>query len=182
MNKSQTGISLSAWSIRIVGLAAVYFFAGMLSLPLALPPVYASPMWPAAGLALGGVLFFGYGAWPGIFLGSLLLQILHWSNVVEALPASRMLLQSVVIASGASLQALAGAFLIRKAVTFPVSLNRMHDVVKIMLIGGPVACVIGATVSEATLCLMVQSIPGVGCHPGGHGGWAILWACSCLSP
>ena len=153
MDKSRTGISLSVWSIRIVGLAAVYFFAGMLSLPLASPPVYATPIWPAAGLALGGVLAFGYGVWPGVFLGSLLLQILHWSSAAEALPASSMLIQSVGMASGASLQALAGAFLILKAVRFPVALNRMHDAVKMMFLGGPVACVIGATVCEAALLL-----------------------------
>jgi signal transduction histidine kinase/integral membrane sensor domain MASE1 len=151
MNKSSTGISLSAWSIRIVGLAAVYLVAGKLSLLLASPPAYAAPIWPAAGLALGGILSFGYGVWPGVFLGSLLLQILHWSNVAETLPASKILLQSAGIASGASLQALAGAFLILKAVRLPVSLNRMHDVLKIMLLGGPVACVISATVCIATL-------------------------------
>ncbi|MGO9019775.1 MAG: CHASE domain-containing protein [Syntrophobacteraceae bacterium] len=153
MNKAPTGISLSTWSIRIVGLAAVYLVAGKLSLLLASPPANAAPIWPAAGLALGAILAFGYGVWPGVFLGSLLLQILHWSNMAEALPASKMLLQSVGIASGDSLQALAGAFLIFKAVRFPVSLNRMHDVVKIMLLGGPVACVIGATVCVATLLL-----------------------------
>ena len=153
MKKSQTGISLSAWAIRIVGLAAIYFFAGKLTIPLASLPAYASPMWPAAGLALGGVLAFGYSVWPGVFLGSLLLHILHFYNAAEALPASRMLLQSVGIASGASLQALAGAFLIRKAVRFPVSLNRMYDVVKIMLLGGPAACVIGAAVCVAVLLL-----------------------------
>ena len=153
MNKSRAGISLSAWSVRIAGLAAVYFFAGALCLPLASPPVYAPPMWPAAGLALGGVLVFGYGVWPGVFLGSLLLQLLRYSDVTEALPASGMLLQSAGIASGASLQALAGAFLILKAVRFPVSLNRMHDVLKIMLLGGPVACVISATAGVAALLL-----------------------------
>ena len=153
MGESRTGISLSAWLIRIVGLAAVYFFAGKLSIPLASPHAYASPIWVPAGLALGGVLAFGYGVWPGVFAGSFLLHFLHWSNAAGALPASEMFLQSVAMASGASLQALAGVFLILKAVRFPVSLNRMHDVVKLMLLGGPVACVISATAGVAVLLL-----------------------------
>ena len=41
---------------RTIGLAAAYFVAGKLALLLAIPPGYASPVWPSAGIALAGLL------------------------------------------------------------------------------------------------------------------------------
>ena len=53
-------------SARVVALLALgYLVLGMAGLLLAIPPGYASPVFPAAGLALACVLRFGWRALPG---------------------------------------------------------------------------------------------------------------------
>src|SRR5437867_5409078 len=55
-------------------LAVIYFIAGKLGLMLASLHASASPVWPPAGIALAGLLLFGYRAWPGIFFGAFLVE------------------------------------------------------------------------------------------------------------
>src|SRR5438034_215862 len=60
------------WLGGILVTAAIYFISGKLALLLAIPPGYAAPIWPAAGLAIGCLLLFGERAWPGVIIGSFL--------------------------------------------------------------------------------------------------------------
>ena len=53
-----------------VVLALAYFITARLSLALAIPPGYATAVWPAAGIALASVLLAGSRVWPGIWLGA----------------------------------------------------------------------------------------------------------------
>ena len=61
--------------VPILTMAAAYAVAGWLALWLAIPPGYATAIWPASGLALAGVLMSGSWVWPGIWLGSFLVNI-----------------------------------------------------------------------------------------------------------
>jgi integral membrane sensor domain MASE1 len=49
--------------------AVVYFGAGRLGLLLAIPPGFATAVWPPSGIAQAAVLLLGPRAWPGIWLG-----------------------------------------------------------------------------------------------------------------
>jgi integral membrane sensor domain MASE1 len=46
--------------LTMLGLAVAYAMLGRLSLLLAIPPGYATAIWPPAGLALAGVLVGAY--------------------------------------------------------------------------------------------------------------------------
>src|SRR6186997_3220402 len=60
---------------QLLLLAAVYFIAAKLSLTLAIPPGYATAVWPPSGIALAALLLFGRGVWPGIWLGATLANL-----------------------------------------------------------------------------------------------------------
>ncbi len=89
---------------QVILLAAVYFTAAKLSLALAIPPGYATPVWPPSGLALAALLILGNRAWPGIWAGATLANLTVASSPLAA----------VVIGSGNTLEALACAALIRR--------------------------------------------------------------------
>ena len=55
--------------------AAAYCITGKLGLLLAIPPGYATAIWPPSGIALAATLMYGYSVWPGIVLGSILVNI-----------------------------------------------------------------------------------------------------------
>jgi len=125
---------------EILGLAAAYFGTGKLALLLAIPPGFAAAIWPPSGIALAALLLLGSRAWPGVFLGSLLVNLSTTSPPVAA-----------AIAVGATVQASLGAFLIRKFVGPSLELLRGRDISKFLLLGGPASCIVSPTVGAAML-------------------------------
>src|SRR5437867_1401197 len=67
--------SVSIPMSRALGQSAAYFVAGRLGSLLAIPPGYATAIWPAAGLALAAALLLGIRIWPGILLGSFAVNV-----------------------------------------------------------------------------------------------------------
>ncbi len=129
----------------VAALAALYFIAAKLALLLAIPPGYATAVWPAAGIALAYILTAGNRAWPGILIGSFA------ANVVTALDFSstESTLRTVAIpfflGIGATLQALVGAGLIRRFVGFPNPLIRERSILGFLAFGGPIGCLVSAS-------------------------------------
>lgn len=131
--------------------AAAYWAAGRLALFLAIPPGYATPVWPAAGIALALMILWGYPVWPGIAIGSFFVNL--WTSFDASSTAA--ILKSLSLATsiglGASLQAIVGTFLVRRFVGWPNSLAQEKDVLKFILLTGPVSCLVAATVGVTSL-------------------------------
>src|SRR5919197_1706550 len=109
-------------------LAAAYAVAGRLGLWLAIPPGYATALWPASGLALAGVLMGGARVWPGIWLGSFVVNL---GTAFDATHAAALLTSIAIptsIGVGATMQALVGASLVRCFVGFPSALTRGREI------------------------------------------------------
>ncbi len=99
----------------VVALAAVYVVTARLGLMLALPPEKkATAVWPPSGIALAGLLILGQRVWPGIWLGAFLANLWDYFNPANPFPLTAHLLVSAGIATGSTLQALAGSFLVRR--------------------------------------------------------------------
>jgi len=145
------------YSAKVALLTALYILTGTLGLLLAVPPGYATVIWPPSGIALGMLLIHGRRLWPGVLLGSLLLNgyvagaysAEQGFNVVAALTA-------LGIAVGSTVQALAGWELIRRWVGLPLRLSHVRQVLRLFLLGGPVACLIAASVGVLVLSLTGQ--------------------------
>ncbi|HEY8067714.1 MAG TPA: MASE1 domain-containing protein [Burkholderiales bacterium] len=63
--------ALPHWA-RLGALALCYFAAAKASLIFAIPPGYATAVWPPSGIALAALLLWGVRAWPGVWLGALI--------------------------------------------------------------------------------------------------------------
>ena len=140
--------SVPQWAnraIELIGLAAAYYLVGRLGLLLAIPPGYATAVWPASGIALAGTLLFGYRIWPGILLGSFLINVWTSLDATNAASIVKSILAATSIGVGASLQAVVGALLIHRFVRFPTALAEAKDVIKVLILGGPVSCLVNST-------------------------------------
>src|SRR6185369_660759 len=137
----------------ICGIAILYYLTGRLGLLLAIPPGYATAVWPPSGIALAGLLLFGSCAWPGVFIGSFALNV--WTSLDPSDPSStfRSLLIAISIASGSTLQALLGRRLVRRISGQPASEPWEGGRAAAVALGGPVASTTAATVGVATLAL-----------------------------
>jgi signal transduction histidine kinase len=134
-------------AIAIVLTAIAYFIGGRLGLLMAIPPGYASAVWPASGIALGAVLLAGYRVLPGVWLGSVAVNaptaLVDGEAYALLLPAS--------IGLGVVMQAAVGAMLVRRLVGYRNLLEQEIEVVPTLLLGGPLACLISASVGIGTL-------------------------------
>ena len=153
---TQPGRPWQRWLLPAVLTALAYFVAGELALQLAIPPGYASPLYPSAGLALAAVLVYGRGALAGVAVGAFLVNLLLSApRESHDLPA---LLVPVVSALGATLQAALGAALVRARIKGPLTLSEPRDVAAFCLLGGAVACLVNASVVSLAL-LAVGLVP-----------------------
>jgi integral membrane sensor domain MASE1 len=141
------------FAVRSLGLAAAYCVSGKLGLLLAIPPGYATAVWPPSGIALAGILLFGYRLWPGVLLGSFAVNVATAFDLAGGWATARSILPALLIACGAALQAVLGAFLVRRQLG-AVELVREEDVAKFFLLGGPVSCLVNSSVGVGTLFLM----------------------------
>ncbi len=144
-----SGVANATVSILILGL--IYLLAGKAGLMLAIPPGYATAIFPASGVALAALLLWGWRLWPGVFLGSFCLNIWVSFASTQALTATTVAL-SAGIGSGAALQALFGAWLIRRLVGFPTPLDQQKEVFRFLILGGA-SCLLSASMGILTLWL-----------------------------
>src|SRR5213083_77691 len=115
------------FGLPLIGiLAVIYFIAGKLGLMLASLHASASPVWPPAGIALAGLLLLGYRAWPAIFIGAFLVNVTTAGNVATAF----------AIATGNTLEALVGAWLVNRFVGGTNVFDRPEGVFKFALAAG----------------------------------------------
>ncbi len=140
---------LQRWTIIAVG----YFAFGKLGLLLAIEPGYATAVWPPSGIALAGILLFGYRVWPAVVVGSFLVNV---SVPPDAATTEIMVKNAVValsIGMGAGIQAVAGGALIGRFVGFDSTLDRVEEVLRFLVLAGPVACSVNASLGTTTLAL-----------------------------
>jgi PAS domain S-box-containing protein len=90
--------------LRAAGIAALYYAAGRLGLALASVNDSATAVWPPTGIALAALLLYGYRAWPAVLVGAFLV------NSAVSGPGA----VSLAIAMGNTLEAVAGAWLVRR--------------------------------------------------------------------
>lgn len=142
----------SIYPRRLLAVAIAYLMAGKLGLLLAIPPGYATAIFPASGIALAALLQLGYALWPGIFLGSVALNIwVSWNS--QGILSGPSLAMAVGIGLGSTLQAILGTFLVKRFVGFPTALIHEKEIFLFLILAGPVACLVGASVGTGVLLL-----------------------------
>ncbi len=101
---------------------------------------FATLVWPPTGIALAALVLRGRYLWPGIALGALAV------NLVTGAP----LAAACGIAAGNTIEALLGAFLLQR-IGFEPSLERVRDVLGLVVLGAALSTTVSAAVGVASL-------------------------------
>jgi signal transduction histidine kinase len=120
----------------------VYFVAGKLGLKLAFLNASATAVWPPSGIALAALLLLGYRIWPAIFVGAFLVNL----TTTPHLPIS------LGIATGNTLEAICGAWLVNRFAGGTRAFDRAQDVFKFVLIV-VLSSIIAATLGVTSITL-----------------------------
>jgi PAS domain S-box-containing protein len=156
--------ALPLWLATLV-LALVYVLSGRAGLLLAIPPGYATAIFPPSGVALAGLLMGGYRLLPAVWLGSTVMNLwVSWET--RGPPSVEALLLAASIALGATLQAGTGLFLVRRVAGLRPSLQETGEILKVLLLAGPLACLLSASIGTAALA----SVGGISLAE-----WPVSW-------
>lgn len=131
-----------------IATATAYAVLAWAAVTLAIPPGYASPLYPSAGVALASAL--AWGRWHALSAALASLVLNAWLGMRGPVPGPFTL--PLMIACGVGLQAWLGATLVRRHLRGALALDEPTAVVKFMLVAGPLTCIMSA--SAGTLALL----------------------------
>ena len=130
-------------------LAIGYVVTGRLGLLLAVPPGYATAIFPPAGIAAAGMLIAGPATLPWIFLGSLVLN--SWIGYIAgSAPVSVAILAALLIAAASTVQAALNGWALKRAIGYPAALDNGAQLSRFLLLP-PLCCLTSATLSVSGL-------------------------------
>jgi diguanylate cyclase (GGDEF)-like protein/PAS domain S-box-containing protein len=149
-------------------ITVAYVISGKLGLMLALPPGYASPIFPPAGIAIAAVLIVGMRSLPWIFLGSLILNVWIGYSASQQIDAMALTV-ATIIAVASMLQAAIGGWGLRRAIGYPAPLDHSAEVLRFLLLA-PAICLTSASLSVSGLLAL-----GIIDPAGFATNWAAWW-------
>jgi PAS domain S-box-containing protein len=129
------------YAAAVALLGVLYFATAKVGLLAAVAQEVVSSAWPPAGLALAALLLSGIRYWPGITIAAFLL------NVSSGVP----LAGAAGIGVGNTLEAVVGAVLLQRVARFRPSLERLQDVLALVLVAAALSTLVGATVGVTSL-------------------------------
>ena len=151
--KTKVNLNLSeaeATVIRFVAVACIYFIAARSSLLLAVGDTNVSSVWPPSGIALAVILIWGYRIGPAIFLGALFANILVLKGV--GIAPAYTIAASICTATGNMLEAVIGAYLIRRFTGSGNPFENMKDLFIFIVLGCFAGTIVGATTGVLSFC------------------------------
>lgn len=144
-------------------LAFGYFLGGYFGTLLSIPPSHASPIWPAAGIAFGGMVTYGYKVIPGLLVGSFFTQIFSFIDNTNPDSLGLSLFVGSIASAASILQAGLGTWLTRHYVEVNNPLTDDRSILRFIALGGPISCIVSASFGVSTLLLqniiLLENLP-----------------------
>ena len=141
-------------TVEVISITAVgYFLLGYIGQLMAVPPGFATIIWPPAGLALAAVLAFGQRALTGIFIGAFSISV--YIRISGGTEINDWLIP-VLMALYATLQAHVGYFLVRRFVGLPMTYRKPAVIFRFLFITAVLSTLVGCTLS--VMLLLQQGI------------------------
>jgi signal transduction histidine kinase len=132
---------VASYLARVLLLGGVYTVVGHYGLRLDAVSNFATLVWAPTGLSLAALLLFGVELWPGVALGALAVNAWNGAPVLVGLG----------IALGNTLEALIGAAALRRIPGFRPRLDRVVDVLGLIILSAALSTMVSATIGVASL-------------------------------
>ena len=124
------------------GLFVIYAVVGRIELSLNPVDTFATLFWLPAGIALAALFLYGYRLWPIIMLAAFAVNVSVGAG----------LMVSLGMAAGETLQALGGAYFLKKYTDFNPTLARLHDSLWLITVSF-ISTLISPTIGAASVWL-----------------------------
>lgn len=136
-----------SYGVMVIAVAVVYYFAGKLGGLLSFELEQASPVFPAAGVAVASLLIGGIRLWPGIFVGAIFINTPFVAETHEHGLSLKSVLEVGGTAAASTLQALVACWMLKRFGVIGSRLEQFREIVIFLMVAGPIACLLAPTVS-----------------------------------
>ena len=131
-------------NLALYGLLFIlYFVSAWFGLKVHAVNNFATLIWIPTGLSLAYLFLFGVRYWPSVFAGALV------ANYITGAP----LLAAFSIGIGNTLEALFAVYILKHSVKFEPALNRVSDVLGLIVFAGMLSTTISATTGVSSLLI-----------------------------
>ena len=154
----------------VLALAGAYYAAGRLGFLVAISG-NVTPYWAPAGIGLASMLIWGGRLWPGVALGSFLVNTPQFYDGATGDSVTPSLAAGALIAAGAAAEARVGAWLVKRFGGGVRCLETARGVVVLVLLGGGVACLVNSTVGATSVSAL-----GFAAWPDYSKTWLTWWS------
>ncbi|MDR3580687.1 MAG: MASE1 domain-containing protein [Oryzomonas sp.] len=137
--------------VQNLAVAITYLLTAKLGFLLALAHTNATAVWAPTGIALAACLVVGLHIWPGIFLGAFFANIMVLAT--GNFPSEPIMLLSLGTATGNTLEAVIGAYLIHRFISSKHPFDNTLNTIRFILLGALVSPLISATIGTAGFCM-----------------------------
>lgn len=120
------------WTVAI---CLLYWGAAKLGLEYAIIGQTVSLLWPPSGIALAVLMLGGYRLLPGIALGAFMANAETGVSILTV----------AIIALGNTLEPLLGALLLRRQKNFSIALDKVTDVIALVILAALISTIVGAS-------------------------------------
>ncbi len=144
--------------LGLAGVTSAYVASAKFGISLSVAHGVITPVWAPSGISLAALLLLGPRLWPAVALGALIAN--STSGVGAAVAAG--------IAVGNTLEAVAGAFLLRRA-GLRLGLERVRDVLALAVFGAGISTLLAAT-SGVTVLFLAHVL-----HGSYGSDWLLWW-------
>ena len=151
-------LTRSQYLLSAIAVAAAYVVTGKLGISLSVAHGVITPVWAPTGIALAALLVFGRSMWPAVAAAAFLTNVTSGASPYVA----------AGIAVGNTLEAVAGATLLRRA-RFRIDLGRVRDVLLLVGLGAGVSTLVSATNGVGVLALAGMNRGSIGSE------WLLWW-------
>jgi len=129
--------------LRVILIFIAYFATARIGLTLNAVNGFATLVWAPSGIALAALLIFGYRYWPGVFLAAFLINFVTGASLFVAL----------AIGVGNTLEPLLGVYLLKQIGQFRRQLERVSDVISLLVLAALLSTAVSAMVGVSSLWL-----------------------------
>jgi PAS domain S-box-containing protein len=148
--------SPSSTLLLIAALGITYYATARLGFLLAVPPGNVTAVWLPSGIALAAILTFGYRLWPGVWMGSFVLNAGFLAGAVppldpSSLAGARALAAGSAIASGSTLEILLAAYLLQRLTGGKTICRSGKSVIIFAVCSGALSCLVAPTIGVGSL-------------------------------
>ena len=128
----------------------VYYGFGLLIKPLLLPPTYAAPVWPSAGIGVGVILLFGYRYIPAIIIGEFLINF-HFYKFDRLSDEPSLLFAYIALLMATVIRSVLGAYLVKKYVGKDNTLLTLQSIIRLFIFSAIIPVTLTAFLSTYVL-------------------------------